>query len=157
MAVIARQKCGKCKKVKPRSDFGIDNHAKSGRANTCKSCRKSYVASEPYKADRKTYYARLSKDKKKYYRRNQRTNNLERIFGITHEEYERIHKEQNGLCAICGKSEIIDDKHLAVDHDHKTGKIRALLCTRCNLAVGRLEANMEYTNRLLGYIKKGGI
>ena len=51
-------------------------------------------------------------------------------FGITTEEYERIFEYQGGVCAICEQRPV--SKRLAVDHDHLTGEIRGLLCSRCN-------------------------
>lgn len=56
-----------------------------------------------------------------------------KIYGITLEEYDKLLKEQNGLCAIC-KVVPVSNK-LAVDHDHDTGTVRGLLCPRCNRAV----------------------
>ena len=55
---------------------------------------------------------------------------VEDTYGITPEEYTRIWKRQGGRCAICrNKSRTI---RFAVDHDHKTGEVRGLLCKRCN-------------------------
>lgn len=66
---------------------------------------------------------------------------LKRRFGIEFGRYEEIHELQNGVCAICKKPEtaIIRGKvlELAVDHCHETGKIRGLLCTKCNQGLGK--------------------
>lgn len=73
---------------------------------------------------------------------------LKRTYGITIEDYNRILKEQSGKCAVCGKPP--KTMRLAVDHCHKTGKIRGLLCSYCNRRViGRhtleiLEAGVRY-------------
>jgi ribosomal protein L37E len=77
-----------------------------------------------------------------------------RVFGITVEQYDQMFDEQKGLCAICGKSEIIPNKRLNIDHNHKTGAVRKLLCTTCNFFVGRMELDMELTEKVLGYIKE---
>lgn len=62
------------------------------------------------------------------------------VFGITSEQYNAMLAAQNELCAICKKPETIKRngkvKRLAVDHDHRTLVIRALLCHRCNVALG---------------------
>jgi len=67
---------------------------------------------------------------------------------------------QNDLCASCGNPETKIDhrsgtvKELAVDHDHATGKIRALLCNSCNVALGLLQDDSERIEHLLRYIQK---
>jgi len=53
--------------------------------------------------------------------------------GITVREYQRLLHWQKGVCAICGD---VDYRGLCIDHDHKTDKVRGLLCTRCNLMLG---------------------
>lgn len=59
---------------------------------------------------------------------------------ITLKQYNEIFKNQKGKCAICGKKEIHKNQYgiisLSVDHDHKTGKIRGLLCIKCNYMLG---------------------
>lgn len=59
-------------------------------------------------------------------------------FGITAEDYYNLLAKQGGKCALCGEPPR-DDKRLSVDHDHATGKIRGLLCTSCNVGLGRYE------------------
>jgi len=69
------------------------------------------------------------------------------MYGISAEYYGELSKSQHGLCAICGKPESAH-RHgkvigLNVDHDHETGKVRGLLCSRCNMAVGLLGDSVE--------------
>jgi hypothetical protein len=56
-------------------------------------------------------------------------------YGITEDDYQRMAEKQSQSCAICGRR----TERLDVDHDHKTGKVRGLLCIRCNTTVGILE------------------
>ena len=69
---------------------------------------------------------------------------LRRKFGITTQEYEALFVAQNGKCACCGEVEVALGnysrlvKGLAVDHNHTTGKVRGLLCQRCNIGIGHL-------------------
>lgn len=70
--------------------------------------------------------------------------------GITLEEYNNLVKIQNGKCAICLKSE--KNKKLAIDHDHKTGKIRGLLCFRCNFGMTWFNENADNFDRALTYL-----
>ena len=60
---------------------------------------------------------------------------------MTWERYEQLLKDQSGVCAICKNPENVEGRALAVDHDHRTGETRGLLCTRCNHALGHFEAN----------------
>ena len=99
----------------------------------------------------------LTKSKKIHIAKNARTKLLKNKFNLTHREYEQLYQIQDGLCAICKESEMVDGRHLAVDHNHQTGKIRGLLCGRCNLMLGRLEKDMGITKRMLEYIKKDGV
>ena len=63
-------------------------------------------------------------------------------YGVDAVRYQEMLREQNGVCAICSQREKITDnasgklKDLAVDHDHVTGAVRALLCSACNTAIG---------------------
>lgn len=66
---------------------------------------------------------------------------LRNSYGISIEDFERMYAEQAGLCAICGKE--IVGKNCHVDHDHKTGKIRKLLCSNCNAGLGFFQDNSK--------------
>jgi hypothetical protein len=60
---------------------------------------------------------------------------LRNDYGLTAEEYDILLESQNGLCKICRGMQA-DGRRLAVDHDHKTGRVRGLLCDWCNRALG---------------------
>ena len=84
--------------------------------------------------------------------------NLRRSFGIGIDEYEQMHAAQNGLCAICQRPERHSHKGvtpaLCADHDHTTGKVRALLCMDCNRGIGCFDENILITTAALEYLKK---
>lgn len=102
--------------------------------------------------------------KKNEYRRcvgrpTQRKQDLWKRFGITLEDYEQLLKRQNGGCAICEQPETAKHKtgktrRLAVDHCHKTNKIRGLLCNRCNIGIGRFLDNSELLRKAAEYVRK---
>ena len=72
-------------------------------------------------------------------------------YGITLAEYETRFREQRGGCAICGHPP--KTRRLAVDHEHKTGRVRGLLCMRCNkYIVG--PHTIETAQRLLAYLQQ---
>lgn len=80
----------------------------------------------------------------------------ERAYGITAEEYAALLDGQGGLCAVCSRPETAKRrgivKTLAVDHDHDTGAIRGLLCTKCNTAIGLLDDSEERIAALARYM-----
>lgn len=80
-------------------------------------------------------------ERPKILRRNdsrRRADALRQQFGMTIATYDALLAEQNGVCAIC-KELCSTGRRLSVDHDHSTGRIRGLLCKRCNLFLGVLE------------------
>lgn len=82
-----------------------------------------------------------------------RAQHLKRKFKITVEEYEQMLKNQNSVCWICQKK-CETNYALAVDHDHKTGNIRGLLCKNCNTAIGMFKEDVDVIMRAIEYIKK---
>ena len=72
-------------------------------------------------------------------------------YGITLDDYNKMFNEQEGKCAICQRHQNELTRTLCVDHDHKTNKVRALLCVTCNTDVSvvenRLEEMMKYLNK----------
>jgi hypothetical protein len=87
-----------------------------------------------------------------------RSSNLKRLHGITAAEYDAMHAAQGGLCAICDQPETNKwrggVRMLAVDHDHATGRNRALLCHECNVTIGYLERNKGRLQDMLAYIQR---
>lgn len=73
-------------------------------------------------------------------------------YGISLEDYNRLSEAQRGLCALCLRPSM--NKKLAVDHDHKTGRIRGLLCVVCNrIILGRIDSIEGFWERLIEYKK----
>lgn len=70
-------------------------------------------------------------------------------YGITPEEYDRRVKEQDGKCAIC-----LEERPLAVDHCHETGKVRGLLCRSCNAGMGMLKDDPERLRRAILFLEQ---
>lgn len=108
---------------------------------------------------RRAYYARPEvKARKKV---QERHNHLLRKFGISPDEYARMLTAQGGICFLCRQPETYKHcgktRHLAVDHCHKTGKARKLLCTRCNVLVGHGEREPGLLERAQTYIRSQGL
>lgn len=79
---------------------------------------------------------------------------LKRNYEITIEEYNQLWKLQNGLCSICNLPEKNKINCLVVDHNHTTGKIRGLLCNKCNTGLGMFEENYINIVNASNYINK---
>jgi hypothetical protein len=74
-----------------------------------------------------------------------------RRYNITPEQYMLMHAAQAGKCAICKLPEK-DNKHLAVDHCHRTNRVRGLLCQKCNTGIGLLGESQEIFLRAATYL-----
>lgn len=79
--------------------------------------------------------------------------NLKHLYGISIEQYDEMYQRQGGRCAVCGTHQSLLKRRLYVDHDHKTGKVRGLLCYNCNSAIGKLGDSLEGLQRAIDYMK----
>ncbi len=82
-----------------------------------------------------------------------RASNYRTNFGITLHDYEKLFLVQKGLCLLCGKADSVG-RRLAVDHCHKTGKIRGLLCTLCNCGLGNFRDDEGLLTKAIDYLRK---
>ena len=121
--------CSKCQIEKPFTEFNKRNDGQSsdGVRHKCKDCYSFARIYEKYK--------------------------------LTEVEYKQMLADQNGGCKICFKTESTKDgrygrtRTLSVDHCHKTGKIRGLLCENCNRALGLLNDSEELIQRSSLYLR----
>lgn len=114
----------------------------------CKHCGTPFVPSAPcehYCSDFCKRYEYVNT----YYKRN---------YKITLDEYLNMAEKQNFKCALCNKENFaMGERHsgvLVVDHDHKTGEIRGLLCHNCNRALGLLHDNLEIIDKIRPYLER---
>lgn len=101
------------------------------------------------------------RERKKQYQRDWRKKNatkqatykrrsiLKNTYGLTLEEHDALLKKQEGVCAICKISPAV-----CVDHCHKTGKVRGLLCHACNRSIGMLKDDINVLKSAINYLKK---
>jgi hypothetical protein len=144
--------CRDCGQAKPLDDFYASKGGRDGRRPECKACnlaaRKAKYAKNPapYIARVKKWQQanaeRLNAYRREYRKRPERKaadrdGHLRRKYGITLAQYDEMLERQGDGCAVCRRppSEI----SLHVDHDHRSGRIRGLLCFRCNNALGDLD------------------
>jgi len=76
-----------------------------------------------------------------------RESHLQKKYGLSINDYDYYYHMQNGRCAICSK-----ESKLYVDHNHKTGKIRELLCHSCNILIGHAKEDMFILQEAINYI-----
>ncbi len=140
-------------------DFSLDEFHnsrgwKDGKVPHCKTCEKSRKK-EDYLKDRDN---RLEKAKTNYWnnRAGARANGIKRRYGITWDDYLDLYNKHAGCCHICAVPlELFgSDKHKVaqVDHCHKTGKVRGLLCTACNTGLGNFKDDVNLLSKVIGYL-----
>lgn len=151
------KKCNICLKLLEFTCFNRDSTVKDGHENGCRACR-----SERRK---KNYRKNLSENREKSrlksleWRKNnkgyQRKFDLKRTYGLTTDDYNKMLESQDNKCFIC-LSDSPRNKHnvFVVDHCHKTGRVRGLLCTYCNLGLGAFSDNIESLNNAINYLTK---
>lgn len=134
--VDGKKQCAVCGKWKTIDDYGF-RKGRRDRRTQCKQCRRI----EGRNAYPKKRAAVLMKD-----------------YGITQSDYEKMYKEQNGLCNICGKPETSMRQGklvlLSVDHDHCTGQVRGLLCRMCNTLLGCADDDIDILLSCIEYLKQ---
>lgn len=111
-----------------------------------------YINTERAKAYRRKYQVKHSERAK----RNDRIKQLKK-YGLTLESYDSLHKMQEGRCALCKRHETEVSKRgyrLSVDHCHETGKVRGLVCCRCNLI---LEHGIKFFKRGVEYFESSPV
>lgn len=106
-----------------------------------------------YKKRRYPEYYRKNRHKwlEKYNARSSATRR-KRMFGISSDEYEKMLFEQSSKCKICGVERKELSYSLCVDHDHKSGRIRGLLCHGCNTGIGRFKENIISLQNAIIYL-----
>lgn len=147
--------CCSCKVLKPIEQFPLNKTSyNNGRSYRCYECNREAVKKSYKKHREKT----LIRTRERYYRTPREKINksyrkwiLSSKFGISIDEYNNLLEIQNGVCAIC--KNFNKEKNLAVDHDHETGKIRGLLCSRCNLGIGQFNDNIQLLSDAISYLE----
>ena len=79
---------------------------------------------------------------------------LQRQYALTLVEFDRLLAEQNGQCAICGTDKPGRYGRFCVDHDHRSGKVRGLLCHNCNHGVGKFKDSAARLNSAAAYLRR---
>lgn len=113
-----------CGEQKPLSAYYKNSSQKSGLQSKCKPCHE--------KAKMKSKVG---------------------AYGITLEEYKSLFKKQNNACAICRKT-FTSKKNTHIDHDHRTNKVRSLLCHHCNSVIGFAKDSTDILKSAILYLRR---
>lgn len=136
-----KKTCKHCGQLKLLTEFYKSKKDRTGRVSYCRDCYKSLYRVHDGHTDARR---------------------LKQRYGITREELTRLKDEQSNLCKLC-KVELVDvvgsrSRNMPnVDHNHKTGKVRGILCFRCNAAIGLLDEDIDRLTLAIEYIKQDGM
>jgi hypothetical protein len=175
--------CTKCGEEKPLAEFNRKAAAADERVAQCRACKAAYCAAydAEHREGRAAYRAEHREEKAAYsaaryaehreeraaygaaHRDEIRVRAWQRKYGISADDYWRLNEQQGGVCAICGEAETAKDHRtgvvrlLSVDHCHSTGRVRGLLCSDCNKALGHLGDSEETLRRAVAYLEAGEV
>jgi hypothetical protein len=124
-------RCARCGADKPPEDFPRHRSRASGRHCNCKTCHNQQVRESRARQG----------GSRKYH--------LKRRYGLTPEEFEALLARQGSLCPICLKRPAVH-----VDHDHRSGNVRGILCEMCNGGLGQFRDNAETIESAIRYLER---
>ncbi len=136
--------CTGCFIEKPITEFyNLNRRNHCGKQSRCKFCQKY--------DDKLNYLKHYTPERRRRYL-------LKEKYNMTIEDYENLSFQQENVCAICGNKETNYTSnpqvtHLAVDHDHLSGRIRGLLCAQCNQAIGKFRHDINLLQKAIDYLK----
>lgn len=161
------KRCTKCRKLLPLSEFHKSSKTRSGYKHYCKTCAREHLRewqdrnTEHIAAYKKKYFDEhpevveraRARERRKYHEDplKARGERLRYKYGITLDEYREMEAQQGGVCAICGQK-CKTGRDLAVDHNHTTGEVRALLCGKCNKGIGLFDEKPELFAAAVAYL-----
>lgn len=148
---VSNRKCVECMKFK---DTTVDVDTPRGKARAAGEvrytpdkpcvrghmCERYVVNNRCVECDNMSCRTNHASYASKYERT--RTHKLKTLYGITPAQFDQMCTDQNNACAICS-SPFETRKQAHVDHNHETGSVRGLLCTRCNMGIGYFRENVH--------------
>lgn len=144
------KQCSRCKNILDVSNFYRSTQNKSGFYSRCKKCASDNYKEYAYNNSEKIRNSQVARRKANPDK--ERNSAYKYRFGITLDQFNEMARMQNGVCKIC---ELPNTKNirLVVDHCHSTGKVRSLLCTRCNTAIGLLKEDLNILKKAYTYLE----
>ena len=139
--LLAMRTCTNCLQELPLADFYPDKRGKDGLTRRCRTCHNSKSYESRHKNPR-----HATRNARYQYNRER---NLAK-YGLDEEKFQARLDEQGG-CGICLRTEPVGNGW-QVDHDHKTGRVRGILCSNCNTALGKFQDDPEIMKRAIEWI-----
>lgn len=162
--------CKECGEYRDYSLYHRHPNGINGLASKCKACRCAYSRkyrrdnlkkakenNKKWKINNPEKVALIRKRQKKKAKEKTHRYHIKREYGMSSEQYEYMLLEQGGVCAANGCHEIMKHGRLSVDHCHKTGRIRGLLCSQCNTTLGRVGDSIEKLKGLISYLERANL
>jgi hypothetical protein len=150
-----KKQCTGCLEVKPLEQYGKATNGLGGRASQCNTCKAE--KSRQYRKDNPDPHKNWDAGRYQRRKREMRDRFLQRTYGVTLERFEEMVEEQQGGCALCGRTPDPEAKgnsgSLHMDHDHETGSSRRPLCHDCNNGLGRFLDDPDLLERAADYIR----
>lgn len=146
MVKLNKKICRLCEKLKPLSRFSYRKDSKKLRTE-CKDCLNKR------RKEQKGYMS-WHKKNKHIIKHHSKKAGLKRHYGLTVEDYDLMVKSQNNRCLICKTKEPNNHGTLCVDHCHKSGAVRGLLCDKCNRGLGFFDDNLIVLKKAVKYLEK---
>lgn len=145
-----RKRCGTCRKQRLLKFFHMNKkYGTYDRQSSCKECQEKTNAK--WRAKNPHYGRRRAEAG--YWTGPYRWIRIKDRYGLTQDQYKKLLKKQNGVCALCGGRN--GGKHLVVDHCHATNVVRGLLCGGCNTSLGLFERK-GWADRARAYLSRSG-
>lgn len=167
------KRCVVCRGALPLDDFNTERCRPDGKSPRCRKCVAELRAIQaavrtPEERARRVMYAKQWKETSGYEERRRqerstpegrlelREKQLNKRYGMSHEDYERKLGAQNGRCACCDRplQKTRAGKSPHIDHCHATGRVRGILCVRCNNVLGMVKDSEEMLGKFAHYIRK---
>lgn len=143
MSIVKR--CSTCKQTKEIKNFWKNTRYLDGYMGVCKSCRNS--AKRKQREDPE--YRNKENRKRRETRGTTRWVNIKAKYGLTEEDYNLIITDQKDKCLIC--EEELKEPH--IDHCHTTGRVRGVLCSRCNTGLGKFKDSVQMLEKAKQYLR----
>jgi hypothetical protein len=169
--------CSGCKQTLPLESFGLHKGGSQGRRNQCRECRNTENNLwSKQNIERVSKWRKTNPDKLKEQRDRWNRSEAKKVvdkkwkashpnykyipseYGMSIEDYQELFDEQGGVCAICGNPETRQTEEkfnwLCIDHNHETGEIRGLLCSKCNRSLGLFGDSIDFLYDAVRYLER---